>query len=124
MAGRAEPVPPPQRPPRRGSALRLAPDAAGRVLPRTDPDGLFMPPPDETYAESCVRVLAACRRIMDLYAGRETSVLAVGHACNGARLLEGLMRIETVGRFQHGNCGMTLIEQKANGDFVVRYMNR
>jgi hypothetical protein len=48
----------------------------------------------------------------------------IGHACNGARVIEGLLEIEMLGRFQHENCGLTLLSQKLNGEFIMHYQNR
>jgi len=89
-----------------------------------DPAATRMPPGGENYAEGCRRARLAAERILDLWAGTDATVLLVGHACNGARVLESLLGIEQDGRFQHNNTGMTFIEQKQNGDFIVRFLNR
>lgn len=101
------------------------PEAAAHAAGlRPEPEARLLPPPGESYIEGQRRARLAARRIRELYAGRDVTVLMIGHACNGARVLEALLEIELVGRFQHENCGVTLMEQKANGDFIMRYMNR
>jgi probable phosphoglycerate mutase len=103
----------------------VIPEAAGRhVRLRAEPEGRLLPPERESYEEGQRRVRQAAERIMSLWGGREATVLMVGHACNGARVLEALMKIELDGRFQHDNCGVTMMEQKLNGDFITRYVNR
>lgn len=83
-----------------------------------------LPPPDESYEEGQRRAMLACEKIMARYGGKDAIVLVVGHACCGARMLEGLFKIRMDGRFQHCNLGMTLLSQKANGDFISHYISR
>lgn len=109
---------------RYGAPVEIPAAARGLVGLRPDPEGRLMPPPGESYQEGQRRARLAAARLLALYGGGEASVLLVGHACNGARVLEALMRIELDGRFQHHNVGITLMEQKANGDFIMRCMSR
>jgi broad specificity phosphatase PhoE len=103
----------------------VVPDHAKSLLRlRNDDKGQYMPPTGEIYSEGCRRARAASERIKALYAGKDITLLMVGHACCGARVIEALLDIEQVGRFQHNNTGMTLLDQKANGDFITRYVNR
>jgi broad specificity phosphatase PhoE len=104
--------------------VALPADLAAHFRLRDDPEGARLPPNDETYAEGQRRVQAACDRMARLFGGQEKRILVVGHACNGARLIEGFMQIPKDGRFGHANTGMTEIGQKHNGDFVARYINR
>jgi broad specificity phosphatase PhoE len=83
-----------------------------------------LPPPDESYEEGQRRTALACEKIITRYGGKDVTLLVVSHACSGARMLEGLFKIKMDGRFQHDNVGMTLIEQKANGEFISRYISR
>jgi broad specificity phosphatase PhoE len=124
MRGRKDvdaPVPPEFR---YGERVAVPPEAAEFLRLRSDEAGCRMPPANETYQEGQRRMALAAARLMELYGGRDANVLMVGHACSGARLLESLMRIELDGRFQHANTGMTIVEQKANGDFIMLCMNR
>jgi broad specificity phosphatase PhoE len=91
---------------------------------RADREGMLMPPLDESYEEGQRRATLAAQRLLQLYGNTETSVLLVAHACNGARVIEALMRIPLDGRFQHVNTGATLLQQKANGDFITLFVNR
>lgn len=98
--------------------------AAGLVSLRPEPEARLLPPEKETYVEGLRRARQAAGRLLELWGGRDVTVLMVGHACSGARVLEALMGIALDGRFQHRNCGVTSIAQKANGEFIMRYMNR
>ena len=110
---------------RHGEPVALPEGAEPAVRLRTDePAGTHMPPPGEIYAEGCRRARLAAERIVETWGGTDATVLLVGHACNGARVLESLLGIALDGRFQHHNTGMTFIEQKQDGDFIMRFMNR
>lgn len=107
---------------RYGPPLQLPDVARGYV--ELDPAVPGCLPPDrETYIEGQRRAEMAANRIVERYGGREITVLMVAHACNGARVLESLLRIEMLGRFQHDNCGITLMRQKQNGEFIMLCMN-
>lgn len=109
---------------RHGPPIVVPEAALGVVELRPEPEARLLPPAGESYREGQRRARKACGRILALWGGREATVLMVGHACNGARVIEGLLDIEMTGRFSHGNVCMTEIKQKPNGDFVVRYANR
>jgi broad specificity phosphatase PhoE len=104
-----------------GSVVNI-PDAAERHV--FVPGGMRLPPPDESYEEGQRRTRQACLKIMDMYDGKDVTIMVVGHACSGARMLEGFFKINMDGRFQHTNTGRTWISQKANGEFISHYINR
>ncbi|MBA4388105.1 MAG: hypothetical protein C0404_09000 [Verrucomicrobia bacterium] len=108
---------------RNGPAMELPKAAANFVQRRPDLDALLLPPPEESYSEGQRRVKLACDLIRNRYAGENVSILVVGHACNGARVIECLMGLDLDGRFQHDNAGITCIEQKLTGDFIMRFQN-
>jgi len=124
MRGRKDVDDPPPPEVRHGPQFEIPEAARSFLRLRDEPGAQCLPPPGEAYAEGQRRVRLACERLMKLYGGRDATVLLVGHACSGARLLECLMKIEMDGRFQHLNTGLTIIEQKANGDFIMRCMSR
>ncbi|MBA4387952.1 MAG: hypothetical protein C0404_08215 [Verrucomicrobia bacterium] len=108
---------------RYGPALEL-PEAARDYVKLDTSAPACLPPDRELYVEGMRRCELAANRIIERYAGKDITVLMVGHGCQGVRVLEALLRIEMLGRFQHDNVGMTLMRQKPNGEFIVLYMNR
>ena len=109
---------------RHGDPVELSEEARPCFKMRKDDDGTHLPPADETYWEGQRRAVRAGARILGLYDGTEKSVLVIGHACSGSRLLETLMKIPMDGRFSHRNTGISYIKQKENGDFVMPFSNR
>lgn len=124
MRGRKDietPLPPEMR---YNGNVEIPPDVSEFFTLRTDREGVLLPPSDESYEEGQRRATLAAQRLVQLYNNTDTFVLLVAHACNGARVLEALMKIPLDGRFQHTNTGATLMRQKPNGDFITMFVNR
>jgi broad specificity phosphatase PhoE len=109
---------------RYGERVEILREARPHVTPRGDEAGNLLPPGDESYEEGQRRVTIAAKMLLEKHDMEDITFLVVGHACSGARFLEALMKIPLDGRFQHGNTGITFIEQKGNGDFIMRFQNR
>ena len=109
---------------RMGAPIGLPEEALPYLRIRDDEYGQNLAPGDENYQEGQRRVTVAGQKLLEKHDMEDITFLVVGHACSGARFLEALMKIPLDGRFQHSNTGMTLIEQKANGDFIMRFQNR
>ena len=91
-------------------------------MPCADPG--FWAPEDEAYCECLARIERVAARLLERHAGRQESVLVVGHEYAGGRMLEMLLGIEPVGRLYHTNTGLSRLVEGADGAFVARYVNR
>jgi len=97
-------------------------DPAGPFVARTGVS--YWSPENETYREGLARIAQARTLLLDRHAGRDDSILVVGHEFAGSRLIEMLLDVEAVGRFYHHNTGLTRLVERADGRLVARFMNR
>lgn len=102
-----------------------------KPLPIHHHDGLFTfkenkavcPIDEETYAEGLFRLQQSVEQFKDLHGGTNDHILVVGHGFALARIIEYFLDIDPIGRFDHGNTGMShLIE--VDGVFAMQYLNR
>ncbi len=81
------------------------------------------PAKDETYSEGIVRLRKGIRLLSDRHQGTDHNILIVSHGYANARLIELLLGMDPIGRFDHANTGMSLLVED-NGMFAARYINR
>lgn len=91
---------------------------------RETDQGTLLPPHDKNYQEGLRRIDWVYRKILQDYKDRDSSILVVGHAHAGSRLLEMFMGMEPTSRFDHSNTGLSLLERLPSGSFMIRYINR
>ena len=86
----------------------------------------FLPYKDEVYQEGVARISWVREELLRRHGGREESILAVGHAHAGSRLIDMLLGLAPAGwvRFDHANTGLTLLDQRGNGSFILKFANR
>lgn len=82
------------------------------------------PPEDENYQEGIKRIKWTCNYIKENFSGSECSILVVGHGHAGARLIEFLLGIDPIGRFDHNNTGISKLVEQPDGSFKAEYINR
>jgi broad specificity phosphatase PhoE len=111
-------------PERTGPPRPFALDASlrDRFVPLSGP--AFWSPENEVYCECLARIEQVARRLLARHAGSPDNVLVVGHEYAGGRLLEMLLGIEPQGRLYHTNTGLSRLDQKDDGRFVARFVNR
>ena len=84
----------------------------------------FLPPANETYQEGRVRIIAIYEHLMHWHSGRAETILVVGHAYAGGRLVELLLGLEPEGHIQHSNTGLTHLIERDDRIFHLKFANR
>jgi len=107
---------------RDGDPIELTNEQAGSLTVASEAYPPQYPPGGETYAEGLERIRLACDRIERQF-DDGCSVLVVGHAHLNARLLELLLNIQPVGRFEFDNVGVTKLESADENVIADRWIS-
>jgi broad specificity phosphatase PhoE len=93
-----------------------------RFVRRRSPS--FWAPHGETYQEGLARIAWVQETLLSRHGGRPETILVVGHEYAGGRLIEMLLDMEPLGRFDLANAGLSCVGQRLDGSLVARFVNR
>ncbi len=111
-------------PARKGELAPIVPAGELEELFRLVPPHTCLPPEDETYQEGLARIAAARAELLARHAGRDETILVVGHGHAGGRLMEIMLGLDPTGRFDHANTGLSSLREQPDGTFTLRFANR
>ena len=102
--------------------ITVPPELAARY--RVGEDRCRHPWGEETYKEGVVRSVAAGEELLKRHGGTADCVLVVGHLNSGCCMLELLLEMALSKSFTYDNTGLSCLQQREDGTFLVEFMNR